>query len=566
MAAEIPPISRRAFLATTVTAALAACTDGTSPGPLAADTPGQPIPTAVPRPSPTTTTEPQITTAPTQVDLVGDPFTLGVASGDPTPESVILWTRLAPTPLEGGAMPDVGFEVTWEISNDDSFDTIVSSGTERAVPGLAHSVHVDGTGLDPDTWYSYRFRLGQYTSTVGRTRTLPAPNAQTSSLRFGFSSCQNWEAGFYAAHRHLAGEELDLMIWLGDYIYENGPTGSPIESADGEPRRHNSPEITDLAGYRNRYALYKTDPDLQLHHATRPWLITWDDHEVENDYAAATSEKADPVDQFLARRAAAYQAWYEHMPVRLDPPAGPDYKIYRDFVWGDLAQFFVLDGRQYRGDQPTDGQIVAIPGFEDGELPVRTLGPTALDPEHRYLGREQETWMRDGVNNSDQTWKVLAQQVFMHGMNIFPGQNSPVTVTDSWDGYFANRQEILQGFVDDGVENLVVLTGDFHSATVGDLRADPYDLSAPVVGTEFMATSISSSFPQAGSDAAPLILAFNPQIKFLDPEKGYTVCEVTPSTWTATFRSLANARDVDSAISTVATFIVDSGTAGARPA
>jgi len=552
-----------------VAAALAACADspeldGSESAQPTLNPPTTSLPPSLP-PSvePSTTPEPTATPEAIDVDLAGDPFTLGVASGDPTPQSVILWTRLAPLPLLGGGMPDEGFDVRWEVSTDE-FETVASSGSAPAVPGLAHSIHADAAGLEPDTWYWYRFVLGRYTSAVGRTRTLPDANSAPAVLRFAFSSCQNWQAGFYAAHRHLASEDLDLMVWLGDYIYEGGATHSPLSSPEGEPRVHNSDEVTDLQGYRNRYAQYKSDSDLQASHAARPWLITWDDHEVDNDYAAAIDQDRTPIDEFLVRRAAGYQAWYEHMPVRLDPPSGTgEYRIYHDLVWGNLVRFFVLDGRQYRGDQPSDGENVPLPGFKNGQG-ARTLGPTALDPEHRHLGAEQENWMRSGVTRSTETWKVLAQQVMMHGLNIVPGRATPVTAPDTWDGYFANREEILQAFVDDGVDNLIVLSGDLHTATVADLRTDPFNLDLPVVGTEFMATSISSSFPDSAREAAPLLLAFNPHIKHFDPDKGYTICEVTPDTWTAHYRSLANVLDPAAPIRTAATFVVDSGTAGAR--
>lgn len=258
------------------------------------------------------------------MDLAVDPFTLGVASGHPTPDAVILWTCLATDPLSGGAMPAERFDVHWEVATDDTFAKVVASGSAAAVPGLAHSVHADATGLDSDTWYAYRFVLGQYTSPTGRTRTLPAPDSSPQRLRIGVSSCQHWETGHYAAHDHLADEDLDLFIFLGDYIYENGPRDDLFDSPTGIQRRRTSGEIRDLDAYRNRYSLYRTDPQLQRHHATRPWLITWDDHEVENNYAGPFPDNATSSAEFLVRRADAYQAWYEHMPVRLDPPDGPD--------------------------------------------------------------------------------------------------------------------------------------------------------------------------------------------------------------------------------------------------
>ena len=275
--------------------------------------------------------------------LPGPPFTLGVASGDPTPTAVILWTRLAPDPLNGGGMPAVDVPVGWEVATDDAFTQVVASGTTIATPAHGHTVHVDATGLAPDTWFHYRFTASGFTSPVGRTRTAPAAGSSPASMRFAFASCQNWPAGYYTAHRALAAEDVDVVHFLGDYIYENGSQG-PV-------RPHNSPEITTLTAYRNRYALYRGDPDLQASHAAFPWIITWDDHEVENNYAGLNPQ--DPADAatFAARRAVAYQAWWEHQPVRLPAPTGPDLTIRRSFDWGDLARFAVVDGRQHRSDQ-----------------------------------------------------------------------------------------------------------------------------------------------------------------------------------------------------------------------
>ncbi len=547
-------LTRRSFLASSLAVALAACSDDRPEGAARPSPTGAPPATPPPTAQPTATPVPSPTT-PTVPGLTADPFTLGVASGDPAPDSVIVWTRLMPG--SGDPLPGHEIDVSWQVSLDETFESPVSTGSARASPELGYSVHADAAGLEPDTWYHYRFQVGPFTSPVGRTRTLPGPDAPSAHLRLAFGSCQHWETGHYAAHRHLAGAALDLTLWLGDYIYEAGPVA-------GRARLHDGPETTELDAYRNRYAQYRSDPDLRAHHAANPWIVTWDDHEVANDYAGSSSATGESTEAFLARRAAAYQAWYEHMPVRLDPPEGPDYRIHRDLVWGELAQLFVLDGRQYRAPQPTDGRLPTIPGFEDQELPLRTLGPTAMDPEHRMLGPEQERWLRDGVAASTRTWKLIGQQVFMHGLNVLPGQEAPVTIIDTWDGYHANRRDILGGFADAGVDNLVVLSGDFHAGSVGELRPDPYDDASPVVGTELMAPSISSSFPEAGADAAPLILAFNPQIRFFEPRNGTTVCELTPQGCEATYLVVTDVTDPVSDVVPVATFVIDAGTPGAR--
>jgi alkaline phosphatase D len=561
------PISRRAFLASSMAAAVASACGGdeedassSAEAPASADVPAdgaEPTATAAPTP----TTEPTATPLPA-VELAGEPFTLGVASGDPTDSAVILWTRLAPDPLAGGGMPAEDLEVAWEVASDDTFAELVASGSAPALAALGHSVHVDATGLAPDTWYAYRFRIGDYTSPVGRTRTFPAAGA-SGSLRVGFGSCQNWEAGFYAAHRDATAQALDVFVWLGDYIYEYGPGEFPLEGPSGDVRVHSSAEVTDLDAYRNRYAQYKSDPDLQANHAARPWVVTWDDHEVDNDYAGDISQDDDPADAFRARRAQAYQAWYEHQPVRLDPPDGPDYAIYRSLAWGDLVTLAITDGRQYRSDQPTDGEFIPLPGLADASLPLRTLSPTAQDPATTMLGADQQAWLIDTLTGSSATWKLWGQQVFMHGLSVLPGQDPPLVVTDTWDGYFGNRKELLETLAAGGVENLVVLTGDFHCATVGDVRADPYDLTSPVLATEFMATSISSSFPQAAADAAPLVLATNPQIKFFDARKGWTMLSVDADKVTAEYRGVVDPTDPESGVETLATFTVAAGVPGA---
>lgn len=563
-------ISRRGFLAGSGAVVAAGCTsDSTTADPeptleTQPDTPSGSSATAEAEPTPTT--EPSPTAEPTPA-FAADPFGLGVASGDPLPDSVILWTRLIVDPLEPSDASVLDVAVTWEVASDEAFGDVVADGTQTARPQNAHSVHVDVTGLEADTWYWYRFKASGFTSPLGRTRTMPRPSQQTP-LTFGFSSCQNYEQGFFAAHEHLASSGIDLFFWLGDYIYEYGPGEFPIEGATGEVRVHNTPEIRSVDDYRRRYALYRSDPQLQQHHAAHPWVITWDDHEVDNDHAGDIAEDgAEPTD-FSARRAAAYQAWYEHMPVRLDPPSGSDFTIYRTIEWGSLAEFFVLDGRQYRDDQPTDGEIVVIPGLTDetGDVGIRALGPTALDPEHRLLGADQQAWLLNGLRSTSATWSVLAQQVFMHGVNLLPGNPSgPVTTTDTWDGYAGNRAELLDEIEADGPENLVVLSGDFHSATAAELRADPFDAEKPVVGSEFMASSISSRFPDIPDGATALVLAVNPHIKLFDVRKGYCIATVDAQQWVTQYFAVDDPLDATSGVAQIAAFRIEAGTPGPMP-
>ncbi len=553
-------ISRRRFLGASAGLAAAACT-GDDPEPIGTTTDPAGESTNSTGTTPTTSSTTTSTIAPITLadapDWNGsDPFSLGVASGDPDEQSVVVWTRLAPDPLTGGGMPGSDQAVALDIAADEGFSDLWSSTTVNTSPDQAHTVHHLVDGLDADIWFFYRFRIGSHVSPIGRARTTPRPGDATE-LRFGFSSCQNWESGAYAAHRHLADEDLDLMIWLGDYIYEYGPGNQGVVSSAGL-REHNSPEITDLPAYRNRYALYRSDPHLQANHAARPWVITWDDHEIDNDHAGLVSEDGQDREAFLARRRAAHQAWWEHMPVRLDPPSGDVFEIHRSIDWGDLAAIHMLDGRQFRDDQPTDGEVVPLPGV--GDL-VRRLGDTARNPDQRMLGEEQQRWLIDSVQDRSSIWTVLGNQVFMHGLDAVPG-DQPATNTDTWDGYHANRAEILEQLGGAGADNLVVLTGDFHSSSTADLRIDPFDRTGPVVGAEFMAPAISSRFPAQLVDLAPLVLGFNPQIRHFDPANGYMTCTVTPDRWTTRLHTLADVTRDDSAIVLTATADVVAGSPG----
>ena len=277
------------------------------------------------------------------------PFKLGVASGDPLPDGVVLWTRLAPDPLNGG-MPDKRVPVQWQVATDEAFANVVREGATFASPELAHSVHVEVGGLRPAGEYFYRFRAGSELSPVGRTKTAPAFGASVAEMNFAFVSCQQYEHGYFTAYRHMSEEDLDLVVHLGDYIYEYGP--NQYVAPGGNVRTHVGPEIVSLSDYRRRHAQYRTDEDLQAAHAAFPWAVTWDDHEVENNYADEIPEGGQSVEAFILRRAAAYQAYYEHMPLRrTSVPSGPDMQLYRRLTFGNLAEFNVLDTRQYRDDQ-----------------------------------------------------------------------------------------------------------------------------------------------------------------------------------------------------------------------
>jgi alkaline phosphatase D len=557
-------LTRRGFLAATVAAAaLAACSDDegdggaeSTPSTTGPDEASSTTAESTTTTTPATTTAATTTTTTTTAAVTSDPFTLGVASGDPLPDSVILWTRLLP---DGDDLGTIDVEVEWEVATDDSFDEIVASGSEPAIAALAHSVHVDVEGLQPDTAYVYRFRVGEFESEPALTRTFAAPGTLPDRFRFAFSSCQNWEQGYYAAYRDVVEQDaLDAFVFLGDYIYEYASGGYADER--GRTTGQDFEAVT-LDQYRQRYALYKTDPLLQAAHAKVPWIITWDDHEVENDYAGASSEDDADVAEFLERRAAAYQAWYEHIPVRLEPPTGPDYPIYRSLGHGDLIRFHVLDTRQYRADQQRSEPFLEALGEA---VQVRD-DAVSFSPEQTMLGETQHDWVVGEVAASDAVWDVLAQQVFMFGGNAVAGSEPPVIVVDTWDGYAGARQTLLEA-IGPEADNLVVLTGDFHSAAVGDLRTDPFDTSLPVVGTELMATSISSSFfddDEAVESLVSTALEANPQLKWFDANRGYTLCEVTPTMWRATYRGVADQFDEASTVSTLSTWEIAAGAPGA---
>ncbi len=481
-----------------------------------------------------------------------DPFALGVASGDPLPDGIVLWTRLAPDPLNGGGMPSVPVEVRWEIATDEGFTTIVQSGVTIARPELAHSVHVDVQGLEPSRTYFYRFAARGAISPAGRTRTAPAPGAAIDRLRLGVASCAHWEHGYFVAYRHLAAEDLDAVLFLGDYLYEYPPGEGFVVEGQEPVRLHTPGETVTLEQYRNRHAQYRTDPDLQAAHAAFPWIATWDDHEVANNYAGARSERDDPTATFLARRAAAYQAFYEHMPLRPESlPQGPEMRIYRRIAFGNLAEISVLDTRQYRSDQPC-GDTVA----------PRCVA--ALAPDLTITGPEQERWLLDGLASTPAQWKVIAQQVMMAELAVRGFAPEPQYNDDQWDGYPLARNRILGFLQEAGIADAIVLSGDVHSAWVSDLKANFLEPSSAVVATEFVASSISAHNPFGPRLA--ILLPGNPHIRFFDIRHGYTRCDITPQQWQADFRAVPDVTAPDAPVETIASFVVQAGQPGAQQA
>lgn len=476
------------------------------------------------------------------------PFTLGVASGDPLSDRVVLWTRLARDPLAGGGMPSRPFPVQWQVAEDAGFTRVVRRGTAMARPEWAHSVHVDVAGLQPGREYHYRFRAERHLSPVGRTRTAPPPGAALDAFTFAFVSCQSYVGGYYPAHRHLAADpDVELVVHLGDYIYEGGTRPDHV-------RQHNGGEVMSLQDYRNRHALYKSDPDLQAAHAAHPWIVTWDDHEVKNNYAddfhPSMSREA-----FLVRRAAAYQAYWEHLPLRDDRrPVGPDLPLFRRLSYGDLATFHVLDTRQFRSPQPECEPDQRVGGY----------CPQALAPDQTILGDDQRGWLLDGLGSSSAGWDVLAQQVpFAQNFVFDPDAEDPDTAGgDKWDGYPLERDALLR-FMGDRVRNPVVITGDIHQNRVYDLKADWNDPDSTTLGTEFTGSSISS-----GGDADnPSEVYFGDQLPhrhFLNNDRGYVRCALTPQSWTTDFRVVSTVEAPEADIRTLCTWVVEDGRPGAQ--
>ena len=460
-----------------------------------------------------------------------DPFTLGVASGDPAPESVVLWTRLAPDPLNGGGMPDEDVPVRWEVARDEGMRQIVRRGTAVARPSSAHSIHVEVGDLAPDRWHWYRFQVGDHSSPVARTRTLPPPGAKVDHLRFAFVSCQAWAGGPFPAYARLAEEDVDFVVHLGDYIYER---------QDGS-----------LEGFRNLHAQYKTSPDLRAAHARFPFVTTWDDHEVQNNYAADQPPGDLDGRPFLERRANAYRACYEHLPLSARSlPDGPDALLYRRFSVGRLAEFSVLDTRQYRSDQACNDEFLSEPCPEVDEVDRTMTGP------------EQERWLLDGLAASKARWNVIAQQTIMARFDYDAGDGVVMNL-DQWDGYPAARERVL-GFVERRrPANPVVISGDWHSNWVNDLKADFSRPDSETIATEFAGTSISSGI---GWDAAVRQgLPENPHVQFYNGDyRGYVLCDVTERRWQTDLRIVTDIRDSASPAYTLASFEVLDGRPGAR--
>ncbi|MEV5881432.1 alkaline phosphatase D family protein [Streptomyces sp. NPDC052020] len=489
--------------------------------------------------------------------IADDPFTLGVASGDPLPDSVLLWTRLAPAPYQpDGGLPAQRVTVTWELALDERFRRVVRRGRATAHPEFDHTVHVEVGHLAPAHVYYYRFRAGSWVSPAGRTRTAPARGSRAAGLDFGLVSCQKYDEGYYTAYRHLAEEDVDVVFHLGDYLYEyavNSAAGSRAYPAGTLPAVFNRETVT-LEDYRLRYALYKSDPDLRAAHAAHPFVVTWDDHETENNYADDTPENSVPPEEFLLRRAAAYRAYWENMPLRRPQlPEGPDLKLYRRLHWGRLAQFDVLDTRQYRSNQ----------AYGDG---WQYSGPESEDPSRTLTGAAQERWLIDGWHRSDAVWNVVPQQVTFSRRYNSTTLPSKVSM-DSWDGYPASRERVLAGAQAAGVENLMVLTGDVHVHYAFDIKRDFSDPGSKTIGTEIVTTSVTSGRDGSAKPSNwDTLMTANPHMRFFNGLRGYVTVSLGRELARADYKTVSHVTAQGAPLTTAASFVTEVGDQGLRPA
>ena len=484
------------------------------------------------------------------------PFQLGIAAGDPAPDGFVIWTRLTPRPLEiGHGMPSQPVAVKWEVATDRGFSGVVQKGEAIARPEMGHAVHVEVAGLEPGRDYFYRFIAGTERTATGRARTAPAAGSAVAQARFGVLGCQAYEQGFYTAHRKAAAEDLDFIYCYGDYIYEG--RGSRTYTGSGgtveNPRQHFGGEIYSLDDYRRRYAQYKMDTDLQASHASTAWYVTWDDHEVANNWVGDIDDGVPP-EVFLLRRQAAAQAFYEHMPLRRSAfPRGSEMQLYRRSSWGDLLDLNFLDTRSHRSDQPCDDAWATT-----------CAGVSARDAE--VLGQAQEAWLYRNLDQSRAHWKVLAQQIMVMDLDRKEGPE-PGYNLDTWAGYSIPRQRLLDRLRDRRIGNTIVLTGDEHQNYAGELYRDSRNPEGAPIASEFVTTSISSSGDGQDQRAdGRRYLADNPFLKFNNAQRGYVVCDVTPERWQTEFKVLDKVSEKGGVLSTRAKLAVASGDARVVPA
>jgi alkaline phosphatase D len=471
------------------------------------------------------------------------PFTLGVASGSPRADSVVLWTRLAPEPLRGGGMPDGAALVRYRVCADAAMRRTVRDGVVETTHRKAHAVHVTVRGLEPGREYWYQFSFGEDDSPVGRTRTLdPAAGATKLAL----ASCNSYESGHFAAYGDMARWAPDCVIHVGDYIYEGGPSPAVVTRRVGnserryeQVRQHDGPEIVTLWDYRNRYGLYRSDPQLQAAHAASPWIVSLDDHEIDNNWAGDVPQ--DPWAQtpleFKVRKLAALQAFWEHMPIEQPPELrGIDSQLQLHGAWQfGPALVHLLDTRQYRSDQPCGDGFPGQPSCDEQKDPALTM-----------TGAQQERWLLESLRRSDAPFNVIASQTWFAPYRYnAPGEVAQVNM-DQWDGYPLQRQRIVDALAA-GVRNPVVISGDWHCAAAMRIHRDPWDSKSARVGHNFCGTSISSHCPWW--ETLESAKSFNPHVDYVNgAQRGYLRFDVTRDDWKSDFRVVAEPRRADSTV------------------
>ena len=493
------------------------------------------------------------------MSFVVPPFQLGVASGDPSSDGFVIWTRLAPEPLERhGGMIMAPVQVHWEVAEDEAFRTIAANGTAVAHPELGHSVHVEVAGLRPDRPYWYRFRCGGERSLAGRSQTLPQAGARKDRVRFAVAGCQHYEEGHYTAWRRIAEEPLDFVFHYGDYIYEGRATGPGTRLMNGRPfsplREHVGQEIYSLDDYRRRYALYRSDADLQAAHAAAPWFVSFDDHEIDNNWADHTDQDGTPPEIFAFRRAAALQAWYEHMPVRRSSmPVGGTMQMFRRATFGDLMDAHFLDTRQYRSPLGNGGR--------NGPM-----NADFLSPERTILGDRQEAWLHAGLAQGTARWQLIAQQVMMMQLAVEQPGGAPAHYSaDQWSGYLHSRERLLDHISGRGLTNVVVVTGDAHRHFAGDVLRNGGE--GPAIASEFLATSITSGADGIGQDDNyHRAVAGNACLKAMIDRRGYVLCDVGRDVFRGELKVLDTVMRPNGQLSTYATLVTERGRPGLQPA
>ncbi|MCD9088678.1 alkaline phosphatase D family protein [Stenotrophomonas sp. SY1] len=484
--------------------------------------------------------------------FASSPFGLGVASGDPTPDGVVLWTRLATEPLAfGGGIPARPIVVEWQLAADEGFRNVVRRGSSLAHPELGHALHVELDNLAPGRPYWYRFTVAGHASAVGRTCTLPAATATVERVRFAVAGCQHYEEGHYTAWRRIAEEPLDFVFHYGDYIYE-GETQAGVRKMNGQPftnlRNHVGPQIYTLDDYRRRYAQYKSDADLQAAHAAAPWFVSFDDHEVDNNWAAEQDQDGTPSEVFLLRRAQAFQAYYENMPLRRSAfPVNGHMQLYRRARYGTLMDLHLLDTRQYRSKQADMTQR------EQVESPARSI-----------VGAKQERWLFDGLADATPRWHTIAHQV---SLGNYAREKDGVVVSsdDQWSGYLDSRRRLLDHIQRVGFGNVVTACGDAHRHYASDLVQDNAD--SGVISSEFLATSITSGADGQGVDAmARSTLQHSPHLKATTDKRGYVLCDVTRDAWIGDMKTLDQVMQPNGALQSWKRYAIEHGRPGLQEA